>query len=661
MAEPAPTRRSSRTSPTPVQATPETPGTGRATVRRQAAGSAPERPAVVWGRPVGAKRADAAAPAAVKPQAPASVTPASDIPAPRPTLSGIDAPAAAAPVLPPVAATPAPVAPAPSSVDLPVASGPVVEPVAPRIRARAAASAVPPVATVEHVSRRTRRAQTGEQPVPAVPPIAPETPAAPERPAAAFEAELPTREEPAPLLDTVLVAAEPFELLEPAVGAVASTEPVDDAPAADTASTWAADSLAKILAAEAAATIASAAPLVETGALQPASAPGAAESLVAEPQPSAAEAQAQPAPRARRAAAASQTPTVQPAAGAPDTAPRQTAAPESKPAETPTSTAQVNADPRPERVGPLTGPIPQPTASDVDEFEAASRLFAFTGETPVQNAAPAGEAEPETDAEPARHTAPRRSPARRGAAFKRVATASFSVGVFGIVGLMAVGMTTPAEAVAAVNGTDASLSVVAVGDNTAPVIDEAEIQAYVAPGDAQNDTLQRTENYTTTTTAQLASEAGIKNFSNLFHNNPNSNVQWPFAVGVTMSYGFGMRSGRMHEGIDFTPGNGAPVQAIADGTVRVASEAGGAYGVHVIIDHVIDGQLFSSHYAHMQYGSLEVTPGQHVTVGTVIGHTGNTGRSYGAHTHFEILKNGTTAIDPWPWLQEYTDGTHTVG
>jgi murein DD-endopeptidase MepM/ murein hydrolase activator NlpD len=526
---------------------------------------------------------------------------------------------------------------------------------------------------VEHVSRRTRRAQTGEQPVVAVPPIAAESPAAPERPAAAFEAELPTREEPAPLLDTVLVAAEPFELLEPAVETVApvaptaAAEPVAAEPATDAASTWAADSLAKLLAAEAAATIASAAPLVETGALQPAAAPRAAEPLVAEPRPAAAapaaEPQAQTAPqaaRARRAAGASQTPTVQPAAAASEaTVPQSTAAPESKPAETPTT--QVHADPRPERVGPLTGPIPQPTASDVDEFEAASRLFAFTGETPVQNAAPAGAAEPEADAEPARHTASRRSPARRGAAFKRVATASFSVGVFGIVGLMAVGMTTPAEAVAAVNGTDASLSVVAVGDNTVPVIDEAEIQAYVAPGDAQNDTLQRTENYTTTTTAQLASEAGIKNFSNLFHNNPNSNIQWPFAVGVTMSYGFGMRSGRMHEGIDFTPGNGAPVQAIAGGTVRVASEAGGAYGVHVIIDHIIDGQLVSSHYAHMQYGSLQVTPGQQVTVGTVIGHTGNTGRSYGAHTHFEILKNGTTAIDPWPWLEEYTDGTHTVG
>ena len=50
MAEPAPTRRSSRTSATPVQASSETPGASRAELRRRAGESAPERPAVVWGR-----------------------------------------------------------------------------------------------------------------------------------------------------------------------------------------------------------------------------------------------------------------------------------------------------------------------------------------------------------------------------------------------------------------------------------------------------------------------------------------------------------------------------------------------------------------------------------------------------------------------------------
>lgn len=386
------------------------------------------------------------------------------------------------------------------------------------------------------LSRRARRAPvTGEQPAIVEPAIDPVAPADEVRPEPEFRAELPTAAAPAPLLETVLAPAEPFELLEPV--AVAVSEPVLD------------------------------------------------EQMDAAP-----------------AAAA---------------------------------------------------------ASDVDEFEAAARLFSFTGETPIQAAAaePVAEDLPADDpqAEPvaASHRVPRRRPV---ASFKRMTAASFSVGVMGIVGLMTVGMTTPAEAVAAAGGAETTLSIVAPTEGTAPAIDEDEIQAYVAPAEALPEDLHRTESYGTTTFAEMASQAGIKNFSNLFVNDPNAAIQWPFAVGVTMSYGFGMRSGRMHEGIDFTPGAGAPIQAIADGTVRVASEAGGAYGVHVIVDHVIDGQLVSSHYAHMQYGSMQVVPGQTVTVGTVLGKTGNTGRSFGAHTHFEILMNGTTAIDPMPWLRQHAGG-----
>jgi murein DD-endopeptidase MepM/ murein hydrolase activator NlpD len=93
------------------------------------------------------------------------------------------------------------------------------------------------------------------------------------------------------------------------------------------------------------------------------------------------------------------------------------------------------------------------------------------------------------------------------------------------------------------------------------------------------------------------------------------------------------------------------VQSIADGTVRIATESGGNYGVTVYIDHMIDGQLITSHYAHMQYGSLRVVAGQKVKVGDIIGKVGNTGRSYGAHMHFELIVDGST-IDPQPWLYE---------
>ena len=118
-----------------------------------------------------------------------------------------------------------------------------------------------------------------------------------------------------------------------------------------------------------------------------------------------------------------------------------------------------------------------------------------------------------------------------------------------------------------------------------------------------------------------------------------------------ISFGFGPRSGEFHEGADFVPGAGAHVQAIAAGTVRIATESGGAYGVTVVVDHIIDGELVSTRYAHMQYGSLQVSVGDTVEAGTFLGQTGNTGRSFGAHTHFEVLQDGTTPIDPIVWLR----------
>lgn len=298
-------------------------------------------------------------------------------------------------------------------------------------------------------------------------------------------------------------------------------------------------------------------------------------------------------------------------------------------------------------------------ASGVDEFAAAAALFSFTGETPVQAAKPAESvvaddaADEKTGEQPAKAPSPRVP--RTRTSLRRIAATGFSIGVMGIVGLMTVGMTTPVEAVAASSKVETNLSVLAAAETEAGV-DVDEIQAYVAPADNENAELLRDENYDTVTMAEIASESGISNYSSFFVNDPNSEIQWPFAVGVPISYGFGMRSGRMHEGVDFVPGYGAPIQAIADGTVRVATNAGGAYGVHVIIDHEIDGQLVSSHYAHMVYGSITVAPGQKVEVGQVIGKTGNTGRSYGAHTHFEILMNGTTTIDPIPWLRQHAGG-----
>lgn len=302
-----------------------------------------------------------------------------------------------------------------------------------------------------------------------------------------------------------------------------------------------------------------------------------------------------------------------------------------------------------------------PTATDhdsADEFASAARLFAFTGETAVQRPAPVATAsEPIVEGLPAAAAAPR---TRRNV--RRIAAASFSVGVMGVVGLLTVGMTMPVSALASANGTDSvtapatATTRLALGGDVQGGDATDAIQAYVAPAQAQAAVVDRADGYSATTYAKMAADSGITNPSNFYVNDPTAPIQWPFAVGVPITYGFGMRDGTMHEGADFVPGEGSPVQAIADGTVRIATEQGGAFGVTVLIDHEIDGQLVSSRYGHMQYGSLQVTQGQHVKVGQFLGRTGNTGRSFGAHTHVEILQNGTTPIDPIVWLRQHAGG-----
>ncbi len=303
------------------------------------------------------------------------------------------------------------------------------------------------------------------------------------------------------------------------------------------------------------------------------------------------------------------------------------------------------------------GPASKPVVADdtADEFEAAARLFAFTGETAIQQPVAAA-ARPVAQGLPAT-AAPRRRDGRR------IAAASFSIGVMGVVGLLTVGMTMPVSALASANGTANVASAETVATQNLAVgggdVGGGSIQAYVAPAQSQAAVVDRADGYSAATYAQVAADTGIKNPSNFYVNDTSAAIQWPFAVGVGITYGFGMRDGVMHEGADFVPGEGAPIQAIADGTVREATEAGGGYGVVVVIDHKIDGQLVSSRYAHMLYGSLQVKPGDVVHVGQVIGHTGNTGHSFGAHTHFEILMNGTVAIDPIVWLRANA-GRHSL-
>lgn len=284
-----------------------------------------------------------------------------------------------------------------------------------------------------------------------------------------------------------------------------------------------------------------------------------------------------------------------------------------------------------------------------DAFVAAARLFSFTeqsaGTNPDDHHLPTASAT--TSPVPTPVMLPT-SPVREHR-IRRLAAAGFTGSVLGIVALMTVGMTTPAEALP--HEHSAPTAAAAAGD----VLDgSSDVQAYVTPSATESVDLSRSENYSVASLVNRAGTVGISNFSDaVFVNDPSCAIQWPYAVGVPITYGFGMRDGRMHEGTDFVPGAGAQIQAITDGVVRASTDSGGAYGVMIVIDHVVDGQAISTRYAHMEYDSRQVQVGDTVSVGEYIGRTGNTGRSFGAHLHFELLQNGAAAIDPLPWLREH--------
>lgn len=320
-----------------------------------------------------------------------------------------------------------------------------------------------------------------------------------------------------------------------------------------------------------------------------------------------------------------------------------------------------------DQLPPASAFVPSAPEADhraVDEFEFAARLFSFTAETPVQRARVAEERpaadEPSADAA---HVAPRRARRSAGAVAKRVAAASFSLGVMTVVGLLAIGTTTPAEAVAAMSDRSADLT---VATTTTAKAAKTDIQAFVASGDAPASTLDRPESYNVASMAEIAADSGVTLFAGTWVNDPTAAIQWPFPVGVPISAAYGSSSylsqfSTPHRGVDLTPGLGAEVHAVAAGTVRIATEAGGDYGVTVLIDHVIDGQIVSTRYGHMQYGSLRVEQGDTVTAGQVLGTVGQTGKATGPHLHLEVLLGGTAHTDPIEWLKEHTNGTHTVG
>ncbi len=126
--------------------------------------------------------------------------------------------------------------------------------------------------------------------------------------------------------------------------------------------------------------------------------------------------------------------------------------------------------------------------------------------------------------------------------------------------------------------------------------------------------------------------------------NINSNFIRPVSSEARISSYYGMRWGRMHEGIDFAVITGTPVKASQGGMVIYSGWASG-YGNTVVVEHRKGVRTL---YAHNS--STTVYGGKWVEQGQVIAYSGNTGRSTGPHLHFEIQINGKP-VDPLHYLK----------
>ncbi|MBB1515432.1 M23 family metallopeptidase [Tessaracoccus sp. MC1679] len=142
--------------------------------------------------------------------------------------------------------------------------------------------------------------------------------------------------------------------------------------------------------------------------------------------------------------------------------------------------------------------------------------------------------------------------------------------------------------------------------------------------------------------AAAAAAAGKENLSsqdvtNLTTKGGSMPVKSNYRIGA----GFGATGSwsRYHTGQDFPAPVGTPIYAAASGVV-LSPTAGGWAGINVVIQHSNGG---STLYAHMS--RKVVGAGETVRPGQLIGYVGNTGRSFGAHLHFEYYKPGVTPGD----------------
>lgn len=132
----------------------------------------------------------------------------------------------------------------------------------------------------------------------------------------------------------------------------------------------------------------------------------------------------------------------------------------------------------------------------------------------------------------------------------------------------------------------------------------------------------------------------------------SSSPHWVAPVDEEISTKYNVQGGSWasgrHTGVDFPVSPGTEVKAVGPGEVVKEGNAR-SYGIQVVIKHAFN---IYTQYAHLS--SADVSEGDEVSLGEVIGRSGSTGNSSGPHLHFEV-RNGPNYgddIDPLRFLKD---------
>ena len=202
------------------------------------------------------------------------------------------------------------------------------------------------------------------------------------------------------------------------------------------------------------------------------------------------------------------------------------------------------------------------------------------------------------------------------------------------------------------------LSITNAGKTSQVIVREDDGEDYYLPSDAVNAAIKNLSQQTQQKEDRLASLAQklstqpttIINMPAMGSYVGNGMLALrPITSSARMSSGFGYRihpvtgKSQFHKGMDFAAPIGTPIYATGNGVVTF-SGWGTGYGRYVEVDH---GNGTVTRYAHTSANYVNV--GDTVYANQQIAAVGNTGRSTGAHLHYEVRQNGQ-AINPQTYL-----------